>query len=276
MTTFPFNTLPAELRLLIWDAALLNEANNRVVLVKSNINDWTSIYPTKILVSPFLLVNHESRGRAKRFYSDRLRVGTVTKRDWDSITVPVSRSKWVVYLSAKHDTFCIGFDFPKFTRNDVRGHLYAPAFSSWQGVSFCGVTPKDSIELGARTRKACYIIHCHRDDFGEYDLGTRLCPRTPRRDGDRHLCEFPNAELSLAIFFAAGQTSNYFGNISRRDARTNVMAVAQQGWIGQLQHMSQNLVGDRYAVGQFTDDRRSQNPTVRVMTLPECSKFLGV
>lgn len=71
MAPFPFNRLPAELRLLIWDEVLLEESFNRIVLV---IFPSKRIVPFKHLASPMLSVNREGRACAIKFYDVKLTV----------------------------------------------------------------------------------------------------------------------------------------------------------------------------------------------------------
>ncbi|KAI0407866.1 hypothetical protein F4802DRAFT_490677 [Xylaria palmicola] len=67
---FPFNQLPAELRLAIWGFAVQAAARRRRVVEQS-----LRVFPTLDLVaSPFFSVNIESREAAQSFYSVRLDV----------------------------------------------------------------------------------------------------------------------------------------------------------------------------------------------------------
>ncbi|KAI0973002.1 hypothetical protein F4678DRAFT_34676 [Xylaria arbuscula] len=102
---------------------MLAEAKNRIVLV-----DGASVYPTSLLVSPYLLVSYESRELAKHFYSCHLTVlakGYIRKNRLHVETdegPPVG----IVYLSVQHDTFCDGFWWPEriaMKRNHITSRL---------------------------------------------------------------------------------------------------------------------------------------------------------
>ncbi|KAI1321698.1 hypothetical protein F5Y16DRAFT_65850 [Xylariaceae sp. FL0255] len=107
---FPFKRLPAEIRDMIWDAGLLATSATRVVLVHDVSGDTHQGGPqaNKYLVSPFLLVNRESRHRAMHFCSD---VINVYEQDPMGEHI-ISAGK--LYLSRIHDIFFepCGFDVP--------------------------------------------------------------------------------------------------------------------------------------------------------------------
>ncbi|ROW17783.1 hypothetical protein VPNG_00887 [Cytospora leucostoma] len=68
--TFPqFSDLPKELRLMIWEEALLGARDNRTVFLNRD-----RIWPMKHLISPLLSVNTESRVCAQAFYHVQLDV----------------------------------------------------------------------------------------------------------------------------------------------------------------------------------------------------------
>ncbi|KAI1108529.1 hypothetical protein F5Y14DRAFT_82461 [Nemania sp. NC0429] len=70
LAAFPFNRLPAELRLEIWSFAIRADARRRRV-VEQNLQ----VFPTlDLAASPFLSVNIESREAARAFYPVRLEV----------------------------------------------------------------------------------------------------------------------------------------------------------------------------------------------------------
>lgn len=71
-----FSALPTEIRLQIWDEALHQETDRRLVLVRRHNR---TIIPTKWIMSPFLIVNNESRERAKDFYSYVIDVYTIAR-----------------------------------------------------------------------------------------------------------------------------------------------------------------------------------------------------
>ncbi|TGJ85396.1 hypothetical protein E0Z10_g3345 [Xylaria hypoxylon] len=98
---FPFDRLPPELRLEIWDFAVLANARRRRV-VEQNFQ----VYPTLDLVaSPFFSVNTESRETARSFYPVRLEVYRRIPRDRaqsEDVSRP-SDYKGFVYLSPELD-----------------------------------------------------------------------------------------------------------------------------------------------------------------------------
>ncbi|KAI0376165.1 hypothetical protein F5Y04DRAFT_286203 [Hypomontagnella monticulosa] len=61
-----FSELSPKLRMLIWEAALYQETEYRLVPVEKYSR---TIYPMKRLVSPLLSANRESRAAAKKFYN---------------------------------------------------------------------------------------------------------------------------------------------------------------------------------------------------------------
>lgn len=76
MAAISLEQLPPELRLLVWDAFLLDDALMRRGLV---FDDHTEVMPITLLSSPLLLVNKESHEAAIRHYS----------RDFDVFRVAV-------------------------------------------------------------------------------------------------------------------------------------------------------------------------------------------
>ncbi|KAI1776679.1 hypothetical protein F4818DRAFT_440078 [Hypoxylon cercidicola] len=113
-----FNTLPTELRLLVWNRALLEEASTgRIVFFDL---DSSRVIPTKHLVSPMLTLNRESRYCALKFYSMKLTVARVPKTldgNYKNSSAIGAYSTFVIpdepcgtlFLSQKHDIFVTGF-----------------------------------------------------------------------------------------------------------------------------------------------------------------------
>ncbi|KAI1325907.1 hypothetical protein F5Y16DRAFT_400934 [Xylariaceae sp. FL0255] len=66
-----FGELPTELRIMIWDLAVLAEAQERVIIIQGVNACSRPAYATvtKNLLSPFLVINSESRERALRVYT---------------------------------------------------------------------------------------------------------------------------------------------------------------------------------------------------------------
>ncbi|KAK5631382.1 hypothetical protein RRF57_007096 [Xylaria bambusicola] len=291
MPTVPFNKLPAELRQYVWDAALLNEATNRIVLVDLN---FKTIYPTKLLVSPFLLVNLESRERAKRFYSRRANVFDLTEREGlmtNSLRFGFQIGN--VYLSAEYDTFCVGFKWPDFVNKAKypRGE-FAEIDTRWRGVSLCSTTPEILRELAPSVRKACIISYYIPEGGNGVSWryqGQGYRPQDLQFDQDvrcylhhRSLSMFPNVQPWFEIFIPA-EYFGKFGCFTRIcNSTTDITIIAERGWEGYLQLM--NLLHFKYAVGRLTkrhaawwdDARRPVVPRPRFMTLSEFSEATGV
>ncbi|KAI1296300.1 hypothetical protein F5Y03DRAFT_370567, partial [Xylaria venustula] len=108
---------------------MLAEAKNRIVLVDGNF-----IYPTSLLVSPYLRVSYESREEAKRFYSYHLAVQAKGYIRKNCLYVDTGPPVGVVYLNVQHDTFCDGFRWPQRIEMK-RGHIA----SRLRGAVHCGV-----------------------------------------------------------------------------------------------------------------------------------------
>ncbi|KAI0512845.1 hypothetical protein F5B22DRAFT_286724 [Xylaria bambusicola] len=295
MPALPFNKLPAELRQFVWDAALLDEGKNRVVLVDSN---FSAIYPTKLLVSPFLLVSHESRERAKRFYSYRVDVNEVTKRD-SFITNSLLFGSPVgnVYLSAEYDTFCGGFKWPDFVdQAKYPQREFAEMKARWRGVSFCGTAPEILYELAPSVRKACIISYYRpeSEDRTSWSYqGQGYSPQNlrfgnPSRDDLsvflQHRKVFPNAQHLFEVYIPAEYLGR-FGSFARIcNSTIDITVIAEKGWEGYLQLM--NLFPFKYAVGRLMNwqdwrswcDRSGERvvPRPRFMTLPEFGEAIGV
>ncbi|KAK8113065.1 hypothetical protein PG984_013591 [Apiospora sp. TS-2023a] len=129
MTTFPqFTRLAPELRQMIWDSALENEAENRIVLVH---RDSLRVVPSKSLISPLKSVNKESRKRALEHYNVKIDIGifpapsvTSVINTWNHrvysttyaevlLNGPINgNSKGCIYVSLGTDKFLLSFATP--------------------------------------------------------------------------------------------------------------------------------------------------------------------
>ncbi|KAK8063787.1 hypothetical protein PG996_008439 [Apiospora saccharicola] len=130
MKTFPqFTRLAPELRQMIWDSALENEAENRIVLVhRASLR----VVPSKCLISPLKSANKESRERALKHYNVKMDIGVfpaplvVKSRrmtTWDhhvNSTEDAERllngrsngnSKGCVYVNLGTDRFLLSFSY---------------------------------------------------------------------------------------------------------------------------------------------------------------------
>lgn len=74
-----FPLLPPELRDQVWDEALLQENEQRLIVLIMHLGHQ-SVGPLPCLVSPLLAVNTESRARAKTFYPRRITVHQTSPR----------------------------------------------------------------------------------------------------------------------------------------------------------------------------------------------------
>jgi hypothetical protein len=88
-TFHPFPKLPAELRLKIWEQAMIEERpNRRIILYMSRV------VPFKKMISPLLLVNFESRTCAKAFYNVNLDIYAVPPLSEDQVEVLDRQKQW--------------------------------------------------------------------------------------------------------------------------------------------------------------------------------------
>lgn len=88
-TFHPFPDLPKELRLQIWEQAMIEARPNRRILIYKR-----RVVPFKHLVSPLLLVNHESRTCARDFYNVKLDVHAVPPITWDQVKHLNKQEQW--------------------------------------------------------------------------------------------------------------------------------------------------------------------------------------
>ncbi|KAI0149495.1 hypothetical protein GGR57DRAFT_514910 [Xylariaceae sp. FL1272] len=105
---FPINRFPAELRHMIWDAALLQESTQRLVLMATWYIDKIEIVPRPNLISPYLSTCVESRERALKFYYYREEVFTYQLAGrYDDYKVRASQKlhRGTVYINPKYDIF---------------------------------------------------------------------------------------------------------------------------------------------------------------------------
>ncbi|KAI0834327.1 hypothetical protein F5Y06DRAFT_306777 [Hypoxylon sp. FL0890] len=115
--SFPFDKLPVEIRLLMWEEALLEESSGRLIILDHSTH---RVLPFKSLVSPMLTINKESRSCALNFFTIKLTVCKLPGPNHPTINVKGSfdfnevneapNSKKRLYLSSQHDTFIAGLD----------------------------------------------------------------------------------------------------------------------------------------------------------------------
>ncbi len=108
---FPrFGKLPEPIREKIWDFAILQETNDRFVVMDVY---QRRIMPTKNLVPKFMSVSKESKTQALKFYMVTLPVYLVDlksyrRRPFPRSNLPLLRHVGVVYLQPRYDTFIYG------------------------------------------------------------------------------------------------------------------------------------------------------------------------
>ncbi|KAK7911636.1 hypothetical protein PG985_014117 [Apiospora marii] len=150
MSTFPkFSSLAPELRHMIWDMALENEADNRIVLVHRLT---LRVLPSKSLISPIMAVDKESRERALTHYNVKLSISTfpapsVTRpgpvEKWDHIysrsraerllnDLSDDASKGCIYVNLARDKFLLSFTYstakpPGIATDDCVSDLFSYA-----------------------------------------------------------------------------------------------------------------------------------------------------
>ncbi|KAM0806582.1 putative 2EXR domain-containing protein [Seiridium cardinale] len=90
-----FSQLPPELRIHIWNMAIMEEARERIIIM--DVFNPGRFCPTQDLASPFLLVDQESRGCATDYYNSKAKV---TRRG-------SGRASGTVYLRPEHHLFAI-------------------------------------------------------------------------------------------------------------------------------------------------------------------------
>ncbi|KAI1351831.1 hypothetical protein F5Y01DRAFT_104522 [Xylaria sp. FL0043] len=291
MKPFPFNDLPTELRLDIWDHALLAESKNRMILVDGLRR---TIYPTKLLVSPFLQVNHESREQAKRFYSHRVRVVEIHpghyclpdnvdshRKSKHTFKACSLCSVGVVYLSTEHDTFCVGFRWPfqdEAERNRLGGRM--------GGIVFCGITEREFKHLSRSVQKVCSMVNC----IQRWDYSVCMCSRfkelketgmmtyevTQLEDTWRSFAYrtmFRNVQHRFAIFLPLGEPE-YFNDWGPACYNIkDIMTIAENGWEG-LRQLT-NEMPSEYTITRLTmNDDHALEVTVNVIPLEEVDQVI--
>ncbi|KAI0426514.1 hypothetical protein F5Y09DRAFT_318665 [Xylaria sp. FL1042] len=285
---FLFNKLPPELRQDIWDRALLAESKNRIVLVDV---PGRTIYPTKLLISLFLEVNCESRERAKRFYSYRLKVSEIHPKNWcrPGIVKPSIRSAFkvkacsfcpvgAVYLNTEHDTFCVGFVWP------LGEYENGKRLTSKIGrIGFCGITEPRFKRLSRKVRKVCFIV--------SHSLLESLVvmPRYFRALGEERVftnndipygyvqwavetCNvFPIGQYWSAIFLIFEVPEDFDPHHKRCHNITDILTMAEKGWDGQRHLM--NMLDFKYAVARLAiGDDNAREISVHFIPLTEINK----
>ncbi|OTA97165.1 hypothetical protein M434DRAFT_386887 [Hypoxylon sp. CO27-5] len=161
---FKFCKLPPEIRIQIWEIALHQETEKRLVV--ADVRDHV-VYPMRRLISPLLTVNRESREIAKTFFSFTLdvhRIPDPAKRDfflW--VHTPSGPSAGKLYLSLDRDLFTEG---PRWEecRYQGSGHLN----SDWEILCNYETKPMSSDDCD-RVQRVLDI------EYGPYDPYNPSC-----------------------------------------------------------------------------------------------------
>ncbi|KAI3323750.1 hypothetical protein HD806DRAFT_73140 [Xylariaceae sp. AK1471] len=281
MMSFPFNRLPPELRRPVWDIALLVEAKNRMVLVDAT---HRTVYPTKLLVSPFLLVNYESRERAKAFYSYREVVGSVRRRRYfgpysypsgGDIVIDTILKESVIYLSPEYDTFCAGFIWPEYPASSRASGV--TGISRWKAgyAGYCSTYPlgTDNV-LFQSVQKVCSMVPYAMRGHMQSGWGFMRPDSRAAQETIRHLAIFPN----IRRWFAIQKSSDERHILAKQEQHTcnwttDAQVIALKGWEGQSQLM--NLLSLKYVVARVhrvSDDE--QVPILEFMPLSDINEFI--
>ncbi|KAI2472734.1 hypothetical protein F4781DRAFT_444437 [Annulohypoxylon bovei var. microspora] len=199
-SSFPFNNFPKELRLLIWEEALLQESSERIVLLTPA---HFQIIPSKSLVSPMLTVNKESRYCALKFFDLKLPLfklpDSATYNSelfcFDIVDIDtLIKDKKVVYISLEHDIFTSGLDLetiddgiwsmvattflPQLTHIIIDAPICEPHFNC--GISFIPATYRTRSIWNNRHRIKKVIAPC-ADGFEYPDDSPASCPCQKRQ-----------------------------------------------------------------------------------------------
>ncbi|OTA90280.1 hypothetical protein M434DRAFT_398060 [Hypoxylon sp. CO27-5] len=163
-----FTDLPPEMRLKIWDLALHQEAQDRLLIIyQAGHYDPPRLLPLKHHASPFLSVNYESRQRAKAFYPMKLAVYELPQISDDEhmnnyrcrqryfkTARGMGKVKGCLYFSPEWDVFISPLD-----SNIVLSHLWVEARERvltkrrepWE-LPLHYITAKLSLELATKVR----------------------------------------------------------------------------------------------------------------------------
>ncbi|KAI1753747.1 hypothetical protein F4782DRAFT_495524 [Xylaria castorea] len=262
-----FDRMPPEMCDMIWDTALLAEAKNRMVFADEQTR---AIYPTRLLISPFMKVCHASRGRAQRIYNYRESVYRVKARDTlPSVTGPnfyefkLGKEVGVVYLSPRYDTFCPGFSWPPVG--------LGPTCFCMRGVSYCStksLTPENPLLLSVW--KVCSFVgyRLNRSE-GWYFMGEGT-PDSPLPSNpiNFYVAMFPNIQYWFAIFYPDQQDMYLPAEIQTWVMTTDVQVIADKGWEGQRQLM--NMLPFKYRISTI----KGNPPFISLIPLSDLDQII--
>lgn len=220
-----FSDLPKELRLKIWEQAMIEDRPNRRILLYQG-----RVVPFKQFISPLLLVNQESRTCAKAFYNVKLDIYAVPplsqddfghldkKKHWDQIEeieravngritgytdefVVEQYENWL-YSAYDSDPDYTLQNFEEDYEVNLKKHwsLYV-----WQKLCVLGAGSVHKVKESTPTAGVFYISPEHDVFIDDYEFGAHFCiDRTLEVLGPdfAHLpkvaCRYISAKLSPA------------------------------------------------------------------------------
>ncbi|KAI0840837.1 hypothetical protein F5Y06DRAFT_231600 [Hypoxylon sp. FL0890] len=179
-----FTDLPPEMRLKIWDLALHQEAQDRLLIIyQAGHYDPPRLLPLKHHASPFLSVNYESRQRAKAFYPMKLAVYELPQISDDEhlnnyrcrqryfkTARGMGKVKGCLYFSPEWDVFI------SFLNSDIvlshlwveeKERLLTKRREKWQ-VPCYYVTAKVSLEVATKVRSMVCVRQYPYIENGRY------------------------------------------------------------------------------------------------------------
>ncbi|KAI1142226.1 hypothetical protein F5Y05DRAFT_218543 [Hypoxylon sp. FL0543] len=179
-----FTDLPPEMRLKIWDLALHQEAQDRLLIIyQAGHYDPPRLLPLKHHASPFLSVNYETRHLAKAFYPLKLAVYELPRisdaehlnnyrcrQRYFKTARGMGKVKGCLYFSPERDVFI------SFLSSDiVLSHLWVEERErvltkrrEWWQVPCYYVTAKVSLEVATRVRTMVCVRQDYNVEHGHY------------------------------------------------------------------------------------------------------------
>ncbi|KAI1370636.1 hypothetical protein F4677DRAFT_465025 [Hypoxylon crocopeplum] len=183
MASVPFNQFPAELRLRVWNEALLQESSERIVFLGPITY---RIIPFKSLVSPMLSVNVESRACATEFYNVKLRVyrllelsGHYKKHHkipdpqyFTEAAMHSNTGEGCLYLSPQHDLFTAHFNMEARLMSSIRPSMRRHPISTddWAHLRHATSYARN---LSSRVENAV-AIYTHNGQVHRWDSGAKM------------------------------------------------------------------------------------------------------
>ncbi|KAI1259578.1 hypothetical protein F5Y18DRAFT_433186 [Xylariaceae sp. FL1019] len=248
---FPISQFPPELRNMIWDAALLQESSQRLVLLagwepSDELKHQTQIVPLPNLVSPYLSTCVESRERGLRFYYYREEV-FVHQMASRSPRSTQRLQRGTVYINPKNDIF-LDWEDPDTWQNE---------WLRWNPL--CG-----PLQCLRDIQKVC-IIEEHEPTDSIWN-GDRLSASHHRH----HI--FPNKRRWLLLYIRGGDRVEVNPNTFRRQDRYKILyeddlrLLCQKGWGGVPDYI--RLCNENHRLARLVDDPEQEiQPDKRIEVL---------